>query len=257
MSKSPPRIVVSIVSHGHGAMVADLLADLSACTEPGLSVVLTLNIPESPPAVPAGLSVSVIRNDAPKGFGANHNAAFRISAGEYFCVLNPDVRFIENPFPRLLALLDGPDSGVAAPLAVTSAGHHEDNARRFPTPGRLMKKLLRKLLGQPHELDYTPGGSPFEVDWVAGLMMLFGFPAYEQAGGFDERFFLYYEDIDLCARLRLAGNRVMVDPSARIVHEARRDSHRKLRFTLWHLRSVLRYMASPVFGALAAKGWLK
>ena len=90
-------------------MVADLLGDLAGFAMPELSVVLTLNVPENLPTLPADLPVSVIRNEAPKGFGANHNAAFRASTGEYFCVLNPDVRLAENPFPHLLALLEGPD----------------------------------------------------------------------------------------------------------------------------------------------------
>ncbi len=256
MSISPHRIIVSIISHRHGAMVADLLSDLAGFAAPELSVVLTLNVPEALPTLPAGLPVSIIRNEKPKGFGANHNAAFRAASGDYFCVLNPDVRIAQNPFPRLLALLDRPDAGVVAPLAVSEAGEIEDNARRFPTPACLTKKLLRKLLGQSRVLDYMSGGSLFEVDWVAGLFMLFRFRTFEQAHGFDECYFLYYEDVDLCARLRLAGKRTIVDPRAQVVHEARRDSHRKFKYAFWHFRSITQFFRSDVYRQLAADGLL-
>ena len=66
-------------------------------------------------------------------------------------------------------------------------------------------------------------------------------------GGFDERYFLYYEDVDICCRARLAGWRVRVEPRAMVVHEARWDSHRKPRFFLWHLTSLLRFWRSPTY----------
>ena len=244
MSPSPPRIIVSIVSHGHGAMVADLLSDIAGFAAPELSVVLTLNVPENLPTLPADLPVSIIRNGAPKGFGANHNAAFRAVPGDYFCVLNPDVRLPANPFPALVLLLDASRAGVAAPLATNAQGQLEDSARRFPTLVRLTVKFFNMLAGRRPPPDYEAQGGLIEPDWTSGLFMLFKTKGYEAVSGFDERYFLYYEDVDLCARLRLAGFRVLVDPSVRVVHEARRDSHRNFRHALWHAISIVRFLSS-------------
>ena len=256
MSPRPPRIIVSIVSHGHGAMVADLLSDLAGFAAPGLSVVLTLNVPENLPALPAGLPVSIIRNDAPKGFGANHNAAFRVVSGDYFCVLNPDVRLPANPFPALALLLDAPRAGVAAPLATNAQGQLEDSARRFPTLGRLALKFFNMLAGRRPSSDYEAQGRLIEPDWTSGLFMLFKTAGYEAVSGFDERYFLYYEDVDLCARLRLAGFRVLVDPAVRVVHEARRNSHRDFRHALWHAKSIVRFFTSSEYRCLRAASFL-
>lgn len=81
----------------------------------------------------------------------------------------------------------------------------------------------------------------FCPDWVAGMFMLFPSAAFEAVGGFDENFYLYYEDVDICVRLRHLGYRVAVMRGASVVHNARRDSRRCLRFARWHAASMARY----------------
>jgi len=61
-------------------------------------------------------------------------------------------------------------------------------------------------------------------------------------GGFDPKFFMYYEDVDLCRRIRQNGNEVAFLTSVSVTHNARRDSRKKLRFFLWHFKSVVRYL---------------
>ena len=89
------EIVVSVVSHGHGQLVANLLQDIqSLCDHSTLLVIVTVNIPEQLPLAPDRFPfpVVIVRNDAPKGYGANHNMAFEVMQGDAFCVLNPDIR---------------------------------------------------------------------------------------------------------------------------------------------------------------------
>ncbi len=223
-------------------MITALLADLGTHCGADISVILTFNIPESTAIGDAELPfpVKVIRNAAPTGFGANHNAAFRECDNAYFCVLNPDVRLDGNPFPALVAELAAPNVGVAAPKIVSPAGNVEDSARHFPTVGF----LARKLFGLATGLDYSIGQTVLSPDWVAGMFMLFRAPVFAELGGFDERYFLYYEDVELCRRLRNHGYDVRLVPSVRAVHDARRDSHRNLRHLRWHLASILRYLLS-------------
>jgi N-acetylglucosaminyl-diphospho-decaprenol L-rhamnosyltransferase len=67
---------------------------------------------------------------------------------------------------------------------------------------------------------------------------------FRELRGFDERYFLYYEDVDLCRRLRKRGYEVVLVPSASAVHDARRESHRNLRHLSWHLASIARFLRS-------------
>ena len=72
-------------------------------------------------------------------------------------------------------------------------------------------------------------------DWVGGMFMLFSREMFSAIRGFDERYFLYYEDVDLCARLTLRGYKVCLTPKSKVIHQAQRTSHRNLRYLRWHL----------------------
>jgi GT2 family glycosyltransferase len=235
----PARVSISVVSHGQAGLIKNLLADIAEHVQTPIEVILTLNLPEVLPFDPArsGFPLRVLENPAPKGFAANQNAAFRMSRGGFFCVLNPDIRIDRDPFPDLLKCLQEPGAGLAAPLIKNPAGAVEDSARRFPTPLSILQKaLLRRT-----EVDYPIGEESIHPDWVAGMFMVFPREVFAGLGGFDERYFLYYEDVDLCARLMLAGKRVVLCTSAFAVHDARRQSLRSLRYMRWHLASMMRY----------------
>lgn len=221
-------------------MVGHLLRDLQRhCTIP-LEVILTLNIPEDLPFRPEDIRIPMrmIRNAGVRGFGANHNAAFRHAHGDYFCVLNPDIRLGQDPFPVLFEQLTDPKVGVAGPLILNPAGSIEDSARYFPTLFTLFKKAL--LRRNKQELEIT--GAPLFPDWIAGMFMIFRVGVFRALGGFDERYFLYYEDVDLCMRLRHAGYEVVLLPQVSAIHDARRRSHRNLRYLRIHATSLLRYL---------------
>ncbi len=140
-----PTTSISIVSHSQGSLVANLLADIERfCACEKLCVVLTLNLPEQLPftADSFSFSMKIICNTAPQGFAANHNQAFAQITGEYFCVMNPDIRFSSDPFPSLLECLKNPVVGVTAPLVLGETGEIEDSARHFPSPLKLLCKAF-------------------------------------------------------------------------------------------------------------------
>lgn len=249
------RIAVSIVSHGQGALVKDLLDDLARCKATPLEVIVTVNIAETLPFSESayGFGLQVARNAAPRGFGANHNAAFRMASSPLFCVVNPDIRLDADPFPPLVSALSEPGVAIAAPLVRNRGGTVEDSARAFPTPGA----ILRKALGAAQALDYAIDAAAVEPDWVAGMFMLFPSSAFARLRGFDERYHLYYEDVDLCARARLDGQRIVLDPRAQVLHDARRESRRRPRHAWWHARSMLRFFLSEPFRRLRAEGKLR
>ena len=251
--KTLSTISISIVSHLQAHLIEALLADLDRCckTYP-LEVVLTLNLPEMLPFNPSDFSFPVLvhENTAPAGFAANHNRAFSLSTGQAFCVMNPDIRLDEEVFTVLYACLQKDAVGVVAPVVLGANLTLEDSARRFPTP----LKILCKALGGCRSSDYVVKTDLIYPDWVAGMFMLFRREMYEKLGGFNERYFLYYEDVELCARLRLQGYKVAMCPAAKVIHHAQRSSHNNLKYLRWHLTSMLRFFLSLSFMRIC---WLR
>lgn len=233
-------LTVSIVSHGHHRYVEALLHDLNQVTQVSFEVILTINIPDTP-VLESGWNypVQIVHNPRPLGFGANHNAAFARASGAHFLVLNPDIRLQPDVIAQLLAAMEDPEIGLCAPSVVNAQGQMEDSVRRFPTLWRLIKRLLTGR----HDTVTLQAGLLNQVDWVAGMFMLFRHEAFASVKGFDaERFFLYYEDVDICQRLHRKGWKVVVQPAVSVVHEAQRSSHRRLKFAIWHATSAARYL---------------
>ena len=249
------EISLSVVSHGQMALVHMLLDDLRThCAGQSLELILTLNLSDeaAPDLSQFPFPVQLVRNSTPMGFGANHNQANALARGAYFCVLNPDIRLAMNPFPALVQALAMPEVGVVAPQVLGVDGAPEDSARPFPTPLALVKRLLTGR----HVAVYAVQGKPSKPDWVGGMCMLMRQDVYRQTKGFDERYFLYYEDVELCGRLKLLGWNAMLCPDARVTHAAQRSSHKSLKYLRWHLASMLRFFCSGTFVALWRKGYL-
>ena len=240
----------SVVSHGHGPLLERLLTQLNAESAlKGARVVVTLNLLGEPfdPARYPELDVVTIRNDVPRGFGANHNAAFERCDGRWFGILNPDLALVRNePFTAMLARAGAQaDVGIIGPRVVDPELVPEDSVRANLTPWSLLR---RRALGDRRPLDSSGAaqrGAPFY--WLAGMCLLVRADAFRALGGFDERFFLYCEDFDLCARMYNEGYAIVLDRQACIIHEAQRDSHRSLRHLRWHIASLLKVWCSAAF----------
>lgn len=250
------RITASIVSHGHGTEVERLLADLARLAPPAPDrVILTLNRPE--PQLAAALrardwpfQLLLIENTTPAGFGTNHNRAFACDqergAAPWFAVLNPDLRLRANPFgPLLDALRADPHAGAAYPVQRDAAGRQQDHERLLPSPARLLRRhLLRRR-------EVEPGQTP---DWVNGAFLLLRRGAYAQLQGFDERYRMYCEDVDLCLRLQLAGWHLVRVDTASVEHTGHRGSRRRPRHLAWHLASLWRLWRSPAWSDYRRRG---
>lgn len=253
MTKS--RISISVVSHGQMALVSQLLQDLTSyCQRSNFELILTLNVPEQISFDFSTLpyAVKLIRNVAPLGFGANHNQAFLQSRADFFVVANPDIRLSADPFQNLLSSLDDLNLGLVAPLVLGESGQIEDSARRFPSLWLIFKKLFVARGITDYSISKSSTTTLYP-DWVGGMFMVFPRSIFKKLGGFDESYFLYYEDVDICARLKLFGHKVALVPTAQVVHMAQRSSHRSLRYLFWHLRSMIHFFRSPVYGRL--KRW--
>lgn len=253
------QIDISIVSHGHGALVLSALKHLQFSlggTADQVRVWVTLNLPE--PELESSLAAQLwpfelqcVRNAGPLGFGANHNQAHaRASAaqrGNWFLVMNPDILWPENASPFWKSLMEEgavpPQVGMVCPTQVDVDGHRQDFTRTLVTPLSLLARVIRRVLG------LSPTGVTASVEsaqWVNGACMLFRAEAFEALRGFDERYFMYCEDCDMCLRLQLAGWSLCSAPVT-VIHDAQRATGRSLRHLGWHLRSLLRLWCSATF----------
>ena len=176
-------------------------------------------------------SIGILRNslgdeenvqlgEAPKplGYGKGNNYGFRYATGDFILVINPDNRLEENGLARLVQeLRDNPDIGIISPKLVFPDGTVRDSFRRFPrfSDSFIRRTFLRRFFGKRIEeyssYERDPKG-PLDVDWVAGACFLLHRDLYAELEGFDRRFYLFFEDIDLCRRTWERKLRVVLDP---------------------------------------------
>lgn len=231
-------MVVSVVSHGHPLQVQALLNDLAQFSAATVArVVLTLNQPEAEPQTPATgwpFVLQIVHNARPLGFGANHNRALSGATEPFVCVLNPDVRWDRcDPLEAMVQAAAQAGVGCTYPAQFDEAGNRQDNERAMPTPIALLRRhMLRRR--------------ETRVDWVNAACLVMPQPVWQRLAGFDEAYFMYCEDVDLCLRLGLA-RLALVRAPAQVVHAGQRASHRRWVHLRWHVQSLLRLWRSPVY----------
>ena len=212
-------------------------------------------------------AIPLIRNADNRGFGTACNQGAARATGRHLIFLNPDAEPTAGALPRLVDFLDAhTDVGVAGPLIVTG----DDGAPGltygyYPSIASALLPLLRPLarllpgLGDLHALGVVPpepgdGTLPREVEYVCGAALTVRRSTFEEIGGFDEGFFLYFEETDLCRRARARGARVVYLPEVRVAHQegASRDKRSGPALTEFHrsLDRFLRKHHGPAYVAL-------
>jgi GT2 family glycosyltransferase len=147
------------------------------------------------------------------GFGAGHNRLAVHSTSELICCVNPDTVLLDpDGLRRLAALFADPSVAAAGPALLDPAG----GPQRWDH-GELRGIRARVAIAAGHA-HWEPRSERTEVAWVAGAFMMLRRDRFEAVGGFDEGFFLYKEDEDLCLRLRTAGGQVLYEPAVAVEH---------------------------------------
>ncbi len=194
------------------------------------------------------------------GFGAAVNAGVRVSAGDFLLIQNADIELEPMAIERLVSTAQ-PDSraAVVGPRVLESDGSVQLSARRFPSPvtglvGRssLLTKALRQTGRTPPALSAAQGAAG-PVDWVSGACMLLRRLAVEDVGGFDEGFWMYWEDADLCRRLADRGWMVHFQPAAVARHQTGASGQSAATIRAFH-ESAVRYSAKHITSNRVALG---
>jgi N-acetylglucosaminyl-diphospho-decaprenol L-rhamnosyltransferase len=216
-----PDISVSIVNTSSRALLLACLDSLQQTVARNVGVEIVVLDNASDDGSAEGVEerfpdVRVIAQPFRAGFGANHNAVIRSTGGRYVYVLNEDTTSPDWGLARMVAYMDAnPRVAVLAPRLVYPDGRHQDSAWRFPTP-------LTALLGLPTlgkvGIKQSRGSKPRAVDWAMAAAMIVRREALDEVGLFDEGFFIYSEEVDLCLRLRRAGWAAHYFPEVTVVH---------------------------------------
>ena len=223
-----PRLSIIIVTYNSRAHVEGCLDPLAR--HPPLVTHDTVVVDNASPDGTAAVVrerwpfVRVIDAGGNQGFARANNIGIRHTAGELVLLLNPDTIVPAGSLDALVAALDArPDAAVAGPRLIDGSGLAELSFGRMVSP---FAELRQKVLVAGHRrciplirgfVDRTTR-QPREVDWVSGACLLVRRADAEAAGLLDERYFIYLEDVDFCAALRVRGRKVLFSPAAEVVH---------------------------------------
>ena len=185
--------------------------------------------------------VKIIKSEKNLGMGGGNNLGIKEAAGKYVLILNPDTMPKPDAIRKMYNYLEANEKvGIAGPKLLYPDGQLQYSCFRgwkFLTPlfrrtflGRIAKKHLDNFLMR--DFDHN---SAREVDWLMGSCLMIRESILDKIGFFDERFFMYFEDTDLCRRVRQAGQQVIYFPEAIVIHDHVRASAKKP----WYLAPFL------------------
>lgn len=213
-----------IVAHNAGDLLLDavrsVVADLPHESVRVMDAESTDGAPQAVAAALPGVEVAAVSN---LGFSASNNAGAALGSAPWLLFLNPDAVLTPGALRSLWEYArDNPGVGVVGPKVMNPDGSRQANqSGRYPSlaqvAGLRAWRVGQKLAGND-TMSPADWSSPKSVDWLTGACMLVRRDVFERIGGFDEGFFLYYEDVDLCHRVHDAGYDVVALPEAEVVH---------------------------------------
>lgn len=189
--------------------------------------------------------VTVIRSGKNVGFGAGHNIIINQVESKYHAVINPDIVLTQNAVKKMADYMDeNPDIGLLSPRICFPDGRDQILGKRNPHLKYLVASRLRgnepgKLLKEYAMLDCDLS-KPTEIENATGCFMFIRTDILKSIGGFDDGFFMYFEDADLARRINEVSKCVYF-PDAVVNHVWGRDSKRNFKLMLVHINSMLRY----------------
>ncbi|MBM3315387.1 glycosyltransferase family 2 protein [candidate division WOR-3 bacterium] len=259
-----PKLSVVFINYQSADLLDRAIASLRKA-EPVLApeVIVVDNASPDRPALDAVCArhrIPLVRLSRNRGYGAAANRGFRRARARYVAVANPDLRFEPGGVSRLAGLLDAePAAGAVGPQLVYPDGRPQPSARRYPglryaLAGRRspLARLCPKLAAARdfQYLGTERAADPVEVEALLGTFAVFRREALDSAGGFDERYFMFAEDMELCRRLRQKGWKVFLEPRARVEHYYGGVRRRFRRFTEYHRVKALTQFMSQGRGCL-------
>ncbi|HEY1851270.1 MAG TPA: glycosyltransferase family 2 protein [Candidatus Binataceae bacterium] len=221
--------------------------------------------------------VRLVRAASNLGFAGANNRGFEIARGQYIVLLNSDAFLMPDALAlAVMHMEDNSMAGVGGARLVGRDHSWQPAARMFPSPLKDLLMMSGLAAHYPHshffgraDRTWANPGTAAAVDWVPGAFSIIRKEVLDRVGYFDERFFLYYEEVDLCRRIKDAGYQVWYWPDVRTVHLGGESSKKIIglevsssgtQLTLWRMRSELLYYrkhhgASGAWSAALLESW--
>jgi N-acetylglucosaminyl-diphospho-decaprenol L-rhamnosyltransferase len=261
-----PQIAVVVVNHDGGPSLAAFLASLAgeetdgSVIRDGVSEVIVVDNAStdgSSDGVDGDALVRLVRTGANLGYGAGANRGLTQTDAELVLVSNPDVSLHPGALPALAAAFaDDPTLAIAGPAILAADGTRYPSGRQFPSMGTAAGHALLGLVApgnrfsRRYRMDDLDRSTTVAVDWVSGACFMARHRALKELGGFDESYFMYVEDLDLCWRAHRAGWAVAYVPAAEVTHlQGVSTARRPYRMLLAH------HLSTYHFASRRADGW--
>jgi len=240
---------LSIVSHGHDRLLFNNLKLAQLAKRDDVTVVVLDNVKS--PSLKDHCNqngFNYLSNEIPEGFGKNNNAVFQhcrenhsLHDDDNFIVMNPDVIINESEFEKLVQFTDekNPHLFSINLFLDKEFTKFDENVRYFPTWLAYFKSFLLKI---GYSYDKSIIHNPLQVDWASASFLGFRGELFKQLNGFDESFYMYCEDIDICARAKSMGANCLYIPTIKAHHLVQQENRNIFsRHFWWHLKSIWRY----------------
>jgi GT2 family glycosyltransferase len=193
--------------------------------------------------------IQVFYNPRRSGYGENHNLNLQKASGRYFVIMNSDMMVETDIFSSLRDYMDQHlDLGIVSPMVLNEDRKIQGLNKRYPTvfdlflrrfvPGPIQKLCQRRL--DYYEMRDIGYEHRYDVPFMSGAFMFCRTDLLQSLGGFDPKFFLYFEDVDLCRRVQQT-HRTEYYPEVSVIHFWQRASHKNWMHTLYFIKSTLRY----------------
>lgn len=244
------NIYVSVVSHNHLDLIESIGCVNKLRKYEDIKIVIKTNTNEIKREFLKECGVFYINEPSYLGFGHNNNIIFdyckrhlNMKENDYFIVLNPDVSIDKQDIDKLIKNMKTDNVKLSAINLFKNRDFslYDNSIRKFPTLMTFIKSFLGK--GNDSVYDKSQINSPQKIDWAAGSFLTFKVEHYNKLNGFDIKYFMYCEDIDICYRSMIAGECVVYYPDIKALHLAKHENRKMLsKHFLWHILSAIRFL---------------
>lgn len=260
MTTPPVQLSTIIVTHNSSKWITNCLESLLKDLKPfsyQIIVVDNASTDQTTDLIKSQFpEIILLKKPRNEGLARACNQALSKCQAEYVLFLNPDAEVISGMIHALKTFMEGhPEAGAIGPALLNADGSLQLSGNTFPSLKNLCFEtfFLDRLFPQnpvfgSHKLSHADRSRPLQVDWTMGSCLFVRKKALDQVGGFDEQFFLFFEETDLCFRLRNAGYEIYVIPEAKVIHRGgagRPENYNAHKIIHYH-RSLFHYFRKHV-----------